>query len=131
MKRKADKKGAAPEKQPAHNDAGLINDEYSNDAFVDPDHVDALDVPSLLDDEDVLDEVPLSGDGIEEVASSADAERESAQSTADDGHVLRNDGNEMGVGTELYSVDDLERATIGAPRKRRQHPRKSNSGLAS
>jgi hypothetical protein len=131
MKRKAEKKSAAPGKQPEHTDAGLINDEYSDASFVDPNRVDALDMPSLLDDEDALDEVPVSRDGIEEVQSSADAERESAQSTADDGHVLLNDGNEMGVGTELYSVDDLERATVGAPRKRRRHPRNSNPGLDS
>jgi|GEM_PF-3501834 len=129
MKRKGrSTAGAEPEAVPPRDEKGLLNDEYSDDAFVDPDRIDALDMPQLLEGERALEEVSADHDGIEAVPSTVDAMLESPQSTSDDGHVLHGDGNEMGIGTELYSVDDLERATIGAPRShKRPAPKRRKS----
>jgi hypothetical protein len=124
MKRKTHAVAADQGAVPPRDEEGLLNDEYSDASFVERDRVDALDVPALLEGESALDDVPADHDGIESVPESADAALVSPLSTTDDGHVQLADGNEMGIGTELYSVDDLERATIGAPRARKQHPTK-------
>ena len=104
---------------PTDNDA-LLNDEYSDPAFVDPDRGDALDEPQLLDDESALDEIPAGSEGIQSV-SAIDDEQADALPTSDDGHVVHSDRSETGMGAELYSVDDLKRATVGGPRTRHRH----------
>lgn len=107
--------------KPTGDDPALINDEYSDPAFVDPDRGDALDAPQLLDDESALDEIPLGFEGIQPLPVTNDEQSADALPTSDDGHVVHRDRSETGMGTELHSVDDLERATVGAPRTRHRH----------
>lgn len=79
-------------------DDGLIVDEYTAEAFDDPDAIDALDLPRGLASDARLDNIEDAGDGIEEV------------SLAD---VRADDIAEMGLGAEPHSPEDLERAAIG------------------
>ncbi len=79
-------------------DEGLIVDEYTAEAFDDPDAIDALDLPRALTSDARLDNVEDTGDGIEEI------------SLAD---VRADDVADMGLGAEPHSPEDLERAAIG------------------
>lgn len=82
-----------------HDDEGLLLDEYSAEAFDDPDAVDALDVAESLDPETVLSDVADPGDGITEIAL-ADLP-------------MHDDDAEMGLGAEPRTPEELERAAIG------------------
>lgn len=122
MKRKTRANAApAPDVKPTADDPALLNDEYSDPSFVDPDRGDALDEPQLLDDESALDEVPSDSEGIQPVAATDDQQFADALPTSDDGHVVHGDQSETGMGTELYSVEALRRATVGAPRTHHRH----------
>ncbi len=79
---------------------GLVVDEYSDDAFTSADGMDALDRPGTLDDMDVLAEVADDGDGIAEIVLSV-----SHRNDVDD--------DDLGVGGESMSTEELEDATIG------------------
>lgn len=79
-------------------DDGLIVDEYTSDAFDDPDAIDALDVPRARASDARLDDIEDAGDGIEEV------------SLAD---MRADDVADMGLGAEPHSPEELERAAIG------------------
>lgn len=91
-------------------DEGLLVDEYTSEAYDDPDALDVLDVPMALDDESVLDQVPDTGDGIEEVEP---ASCETVD-TVDTGARKRpGDDADMGFGAEPRSTDELADAAIG------------------
>lgn len=78
-------------------DEGLLVDEYTSEAFANPDDLDALDVPAALEPESVLDDVADDSDGIEEVELLAPEDADA----------------EMGLGAEPHTPEDLERAAIG------------------
>ena len=79
-------------------DEGLLVDEYTSEAFGDPDALDALDVPRALVDEAVLDDVADAGGGIDEVDPTAGS--------------LEEEGD-MGLGAEPRSPEELADAAIG------------------
>lgn len=79
-------------------DDGLLVDEYTSEAFDDPEALDALDVPRALVDESVLDEVADAGDGVREVDPSQAAPPEEG---------------DMGLGAEPHSPDELADAALG------------------
>ena len=122
MKRKAHTRPAAvTDATPTRDANALVNDEYSDPTFIDPDRGDALDETRLLDDESALDEVPSGSDGVQPVPQTSNDQFADALPTSDDGHVVHRDQSETGLGAELSSVDDLARATIGAPRTHHRH----------
>jgi hypothetical protein len=81
-------------------DDGLLVDEYSSEAFDDPDALDVMDVPRALVDESVLNELPDTGSGLNEV------DPHSAILSADD-------EGDMGLGAEPRSPEELADAAIG------------------
>jgi hypothetical protein len=92
-------------------DDGLLVDEYSSDAYDDPDSLDALDVPAALADEAVLNEIADDGDGIEEVEVMPGG---APMDTVDTGaRRTPHDDADMGLGAEPRSPEELERAAIG------------------
>jgi hypothetical protein len=93
-------------------DDGLLVDEYSSEAFGDPDALDALDIPAALEDEDVLEDIADDSDGIEEVDVLAAGQ---AMDTVDSGarRPAPTDEAEMGLGAEPRSPEELEDAAIG------------------
>ena len=92
-------------------DDGLINDEYTDPSFEEVDELDALDVPSALLDERVLEDVADDSYGIEEVdVQSVD----NMMDTIDTG-ARRSTGDDadMGLGAEPHTADELQDAAIG------------------
>lgn len=98
---------------PDDDDAGLINDEYTDDSLDDPFALDALDVPGALQDESVLADVAQgTGDGIEEldlssVRTSFDNEPDGTAT-----HKVVDDA-EMGLSAEPHTPEELADAAIG------------------
>lgn len=82
-----------------HDDDGLVVDEYTSDAFDDPDAIDAMDLADARAPETVLNDVADTGDGITEIAL-ADMP-------------LKDDDAEMGLGAEPHTPEELERAALG------------------
>ena len=82
-----------------HDDDGLVVDEYTSDAFDDPDAIDAMDLADARAPETVLNDVADTGDGITEIAL-ADMP-------------LEDDDAEMGLGAEPHTPEELERAALG------------------
>jgi hypothetical protein len=80
-------------------DDGLLVDEYTSEAFGDPDALDALDVPRALVDESVLEDVPDTGGGMNEVDPAAAS--------------LDEEEGDMGLGAEPRSTEELADAAIG------------------
>jgi hypothetical protein len=78
---------------------GLLVDEYTAEAFDDPDAVDALDVADGHAPESLLDDVADIGGGIEEIALADVA--------------VHDDDAEMGLGAEPHTPEELEDAAIG------------------
>lgn len=92
-------------------DEGLLVDEYTSEAYDDPEALDALDVPMALDDESVLDQIADGGDGIEEVELSAGG---AAMDTVDTGARRPPiDMADMGLGAEPRTPEELADAAIG------------------
>ena len=111
-KRPADDMPQGAAAEPSDNDAGLINDEYTDDAL-DVYELDALDVPGALRDESILNEMADDSDGIEEldVLSAEGARNLSTDDVG--GHHGGPDDAEMGLGAEPRSPDELADAAIG------------------
>jgi hypothetical protein len=98
-----------------HDEDGLVVDEYTSEAFDDPDDLDAMDVPAALVNESVLDEIADDADGIEEVDVAAGG---APMDTVDTGaRRPANDDADMGFGAEPRSPEELERAAIGGALK--------------
>jgi hypothetical protein len=98
--------GDRPDEQPGgiggeeiRDDEGLLVDEYSSEAFGDPNALDALDVPRALVDESVLEDVPDTGGGLDEVDPTAAS--------------LDEEEGDMGLGAEPRSTEELADAAIG------------------
>lgn len=100
---------------------GLLVDEYSDESLVDPNAIDALDVADSLESDTILDRVAAGGDGIVEVDPDADNEEAVVDSLGDEGYAGRRNATEIGIGAELRSADDLERAAIGKRAAARRH----------
>lgn len=81
-------------------DEGLLVDEYTSEAFDDPDALDVMDVPRALVDESVLTDLPDTGISLNEVDPA------SGMRSADD-------EGDMGLGAEPRSSDELADAAIG------------------
>lgn len=111
-----------PKQRPADDmpqgDDGLVNDEYSDDSLEEVNSLDALDVPSALQDDSVLNEMADDSDGIEEL----DVLAREANPRVDDGGNRRHniDDAEMGLGAEPHSTDELADAAIGHELRGRQ-----------
>lgn len=102
-----------PESAEIRDSDGLLVDEYSDESLVDPDAIDALDLADSLESDTILDRVAAGGDGIVEVDPDADSEEAVVDSLGDEGYAGRRNATEIGIGAELRSTDDLERAAIG------------------
>ncbi len=85
-------------------DDGLLVDEYTSEAYDDPDALDVMDVPRALVDDAVLDELPDSGSGLNEVDPHS-ATRSSMRPADGEG--------DMGLGAEPRSPEELADAAIG------------------
>lgn len=99
-----------PDDQPSED--GLINDEYTDPALENSHELDALDVPSALRDESVLDGVADTSDGIEEIDLEPGGD---LMDTIDTGarHRSVDDEGDMGFGGEPRTIEELEDAAIG------------------
>lgn len=107
-----DMRDNARDNAPNDDDAGLINDEYTDDSLDDPFALDALDVPAALEDESVLVDMADDSDGIEEL------DVRSARTTLDndqDGTAVHRvvDDAEMGLAAEPHTPEELADAAIG------------------
>jgi hypothetical protein len=100
-----------PDDDPS-DEAGLINDEYTDDALDVPE-LDALDVPAALVGEDVLADVAdTGGDGIEEIdILPVSGLGMDTIDTGDRRPVV--DEADMGLGAEPRSPEEMEEAAIG------------------
>ncbi|HYW30439.1 MAG TPA: hypothetical protein VE869_02950 [Gemmatimonas sp.] len=90
----------------------LIHDEYTDPALENVHELDALDVPSALRDESVLEGVADSADGIESIDLAPSGDQ---MDTIDTGarHRSIDDEGDMGFGGEPRTIEELEAAAIG------------------
>lgn len=94
-------------------DDGLLVDEYTSEAYDDPDALDAMDVPRALEDESVLEEIADDDDlnGIVEVDLLMGGE---ATDRVDGGsRRAAIDEADMGLGAEPHTPEELADAAIG------------------
>jgi hypothetical protein len=99
---------------PARTQDGLIRDEYTDPSLENVRELDALDVPSALRSERVLDGVADDVDGIDAIDLEPGG---SAMDTVDTG--ARNDDHvddegDMAFGAEPHDADELSEATVGS-----------------
>jgi len=102
-RRKRNDRRVGPERiggEEIRDDDGLRVDEYTSDAYDDPEALDALDVPRALTDESVLTDVADPGSQLVEI------DPDGSSSPTDD-------EAKMGLGAEPRSPEELADAAIG------------------
>jgi hypothetical protein len=97
-------------------DEGLLVDEYSSEAFDDPDALDVLDIPAALEDDSVLEDVADDSNGIEEVSRTTGEQMDTVDTGA---RRAPTDDVDMGFGAEPHSTDELADAALGTDLKGR------------
>ena len=90
---------------------GLLVDEYSDATIQHEPGSDALDNPTALASDEVLDDVAMIGDGIQEMDVVDDGVE--AESLGDGGRRVGVDTASEDDAQEAHSADDLARVTIG------------------